>query len=95
MRARLVLPAVLTTLAAVALTGTPATAQTSERRAAPSAVLATDLLTPLSLAAGDGGTVWFSQNFRGALEVLHPGQPAQKVYQSHGGLEVGAVDTNL
>ena len=54
--------------------------------------LASDLLSPLSLAVGKDGTTYFSQNFAGLLMQQKRGQKKPKViYANKDGFEVGAV----
>lgn len=60
-------------------------------RAAPARTLASGLLSPLSVAVGDDGTRYFSQNFAGLLQRQRPGRPAKTIYSKPGGWEVGAV----
>lgn len=80
-------------LAAFALAGagTPATAGPAESPAAQKP-LAKGLLSPLSLAVADDGTVYYSQNFAGTLHVKAPGAKAKVLYAAKKqGTEVGAV----
>jgi hypothetical protein len=55
------------------------------------AVLATGLLSPLSLAQATDGTVWFSQNYAGLLQRLDPDGTTTTVVDAPGDLEVAAV----
>jgi hypothetical protein len=85
-------------VAAVALAGTalggPASADDPVAKPQPN-TLAKDLLSPLSLAVADDGTVFYSQNFAGSLHVKRPGKKPQTVYQATvPGTEVGAVSVD-
>jgi len=85
-------------VAAVALAGTalggPAGADAPEAKATPK-TLAKDLLSPLSLAVTNNGTVFYSQNFAGVLNMKAPGRKAQVVYAAEvPGTEVGAVSVD-
>lgn len=53
--------------------------------------LATGLVTPLSVAVADDGTVYTSQNFAGLLTRIAPGAEPEVIYADEGGREVGAV----
>lgn len=83
-------------LAAVALAGTalggPAGADAPAEKAVNPKVLAKDLLSPLSLAVANDGTVVYSQNFAGLLNIKRPGKKPQVAYAADvPGTEVGAV----
>ncbi len=85
-------------VAAVALAGTalggPAGADAPAEKATPK-TLAKDLLSPLSLAVTNNGTVFYSQNFAGVLNMKAPGQAEQVVYGAEvPGTEVGAVSVD-
>ena len=54
-------------------------------------VLATDLLSPLSQAVAEDGTIWFSQNYAGLLQRMTPGQAPETVVDAPGDLEIAAV----
>lgn len=76
----------LATLALVGA-GTPATADPVAAKP-----LAKGLLSPLSLAVADDGTVYYSQNFAGTLHVKKPGRKSTVLYAAKKqGTEVGAV----
>lgn len=82
-------------LAAVALAATalggPAGAEDPAAKPNPNTIVK-DLLSPLSLAVADDGTVFYSQNFAGSLHAKRPGKQPQTVYQATvPGTEVGAV----
>ena len=82
-------------VAAVALAGTalggPASAEDPAAKAKAN-TLAKGLLSPLSLAVAADGTVFYSQNFAGTLNVRRPGKKPKTVYQAAvPGTEVGAV----
>ncbi len=49
------------------------------------------LISPLSLAVSDDGTVYYSQNFAGTLLRKKPGKQPKVIYQDEQGNEVGAV----
>jgi DNA-binding beta-propeller fold protein YncE len=49
------------------------------------------LVTPLSLAVSDDGTVYVAQNFAGMLTMVAPGGEKSLVYADEAGSEVGAV----
>lgn len=59
--------------------------------ARPSQTLATGLLGPLSVAMAKNGSVYFSQNFAGTLNIVGPDKKVKTVFASTGGAEVGAV----
>ena len=82
--------AALAVMAAGAATA-PATAIVADKPA--SKTLVKKLLSPLSLAVADDGTVFYSQNFAGQLLSKAPGQKPVTLFQSKGD-EVGAVSTN-
>jgi DNA-binding beta-propeller fold protein YncE len=81
--------------AAVALAGTAlsAPAVAADPSAKPKAsTLAKGLVSPLSLAVSDDGTVYYAQNFAGTLHAKKPGKPAKTIYTAPvPGTEVGAV----
>ena len=82
-------------VAAVALAGTalggPASAGDPAAKPNPN-TLAKNLLSPLSLAVADNGTVYYSQNFAGILNSKRPGKKPRTVYAAPvPGTEVGAV----
>lgn len=52
------------------------------------------LITPLSLAVGDDGTVFVSQNFAGMLTEVAPGGAPSVIYTDPAGSEVGAVSAD-
>jgi hypothetical protein len=56
--------------------------------------LAGGLLSPLSLAPADDGSVWFSQNYAGLLQRLDPSGEVETVVKAPGDLEVAAVSTS-
>ena len=82
-------------VAAVALAGTavaPAVADDPAGKAPEPNTVAKDLLSPLSLAVTNDGTVFYSQNFAGLLNVKRPGKKPRVVYAAEvPGTEVGAV----
>lgn len=53
--------------------------------------LAHHLISPLSLAVGDDGTAYVTQNFAGMLAKVRPGKSPKVLYQSKNGNEVGGV----
>jgi hypothetical protein len=53
--------------------------------------LAQGLLSPLSVAAGDDGTVWFTQNYAGTLERRGPAGRTTTVARAPGDLELAGV----
>ena len=77
--------------AALALMATAVVAPASQ--AAPDNELATGLITPLSLAVADDGTVYVSQNFAGMLTKI-TGEGTETVYSASPGTEVGAVSVD-
>lgn len=79
---RLTAVAATAALAATTLIAPPASARTT---------LARGLLSPLSLAVAPDGTVYASENFKGTLLKIAPGQPAAVIYQAAPEVEVGAV----
>lgn len=80
------LAAVVATTALAATTfAPPATAKTT---------LAHGLLSPLSLAVAPDGTVFATENFKGTLHRIAPGQPPAVLYQAAEGVEVGAVSVD-
>ncbi len=93
--ARRKLTSSLATLALIgAGIGAVSTSQANAESAAKptTTTLASDLLSPLSLAVAKDGTTYFSQNFAGLLMKLKPGQKKPKViYGNTDGFEVGAV----
>ena len=84
-------------LAALALVGAGLGVVTSGQASADSAAapgtrtLASGLISPLSLAVGNDGTRYFSQNFAGLLMRQKPGQKPEVIYANEDGFEVGAV----
>jgi hypothetical protein len=83
--------------AAVAIAGTafgaPAVADDPSPKPLVS-VLDRGLLTPLSLAVSDDGTVYYSENFKGTLLRKRPGKAPKTIYQASEGTEVGAVSVS-
>lgn len=86
-------------LAAAALAGTalggPAVAD--EPAAKPKAsTLAKGLVSPLTLAVSNDGTVYYAQNFVGSLHAKRPGKAPKTIYTAPvPGTEVGAVSERL
>jgi hypothetical protein len=86
-----------TSLATLALVGAGLGAVSTGQASAESAAkpstqtLASDLLSPLSLAVSPRGTAYFSQNFAGLLMRLKPGGKPEVIYGNKDGFEVGAV----
>lgn len=81
-------------VAAVALAGTTlgAPAVADEPSAKPEVkVLVGGLISPLSLAVAEDGTIYYSQNFTGTLLRKKPGKQPKVIYQDEMGSEVGAV----
>ena len=81
-------------LAAVALAGSTigAPAVADEPSAKPTVkTLVGGLISPLSLAVSEDGTVYYSQNFTGTLLRKKPGKQPKVIYQDEQGNEVGAV----
>jgi len=66
-------------------------APTQAAAPAPGKTVAKGLLSPLSVAVGDKGRVYYTENFAGKLLVKRPGKPAKVVYSTQG--EVGGVST--
>lgn len=60
-------------------------------QAAVEETVADGLITPLSLAVSEDGTVYVSQNFVGVLTRVAPGGETSVVYENPDGSEVGAV----
>lgn len=81
--------------AAVALAGTAlsAPAVATDPSAKPKAsTLAKGLVSPLTLAVSDDGTVYYAQNFAGTLHAKKPGKKPRTIYTAPvPGTEVGAV----
>jgi len=80
--------------AAVALAGTAlgAPAVADDPSPKPKATkLVGGLISPLSVAVSDNGTIYYSQNFTGTLLSKKPGKQPKVVYQDPQGNEVGAV----
>jgi hypothetical protein len=89
---------IISSLATLALVGAGFGAVSTGQANAESAAkpkahtLASDLLSPLSLAVARDGTAYFSQNFAGLLMKLSPGDKKPEViYGNKDGFEVGAV----
>lgn len=81
-------------LAAIALTGSAlgAPAVADEPSAKPTVkTLVGGLISPLSLAVSEDGTIYYSQNFAGTLLSKKPGKRPKVIYQDPQGNEVGAV----
>ena len=74
--------------AAVVLLGT---AFAPPANAAPAEEVVGGLVTPLSLAVADDGTVYVAQNFASMLTKAAPGEEAEVIYADEAGREVGAV----
>ncbi|WP_427016970.1 ScyD/ScyE family protein [Pseudarthrobacter sp. P1] len=73
----------------------PATAAAPQHSPDGAATLASGLLSPLSLAAGNGGTVYVAQNFGGTLTAIDGRGATGTIYQSPTpGSEVGAVSVH-
>lgn len=74
---------------------TVALAAPSDAEPAPSAAgraVAQGLVSPLSLAVAEDGTVYYSQNFAGSLHAQRPGRKARTIFTAKTpGDEVGAV----
>lgn len=88
----LVAAAASLSLAGAALAGS---APTAEAKAAPEVtVLATNLVSPLSVAVDAGGTRYFSQNFAGLLMRQAPGGEPEVVFAGPKKAEVGAVSVD-
>lgn len=87
----------LTILAGLALTvplvsaGPALAGQVQQPTPSGADVVASRLLSPLSLDVTQKGTAWYSQNFLGQLVRHRADRPAKVVYQSRKGAEVGAV----
>jgi hypothetical protein len=83
--------AVAGALATGALAGASSGAATSAAaKPAKPTVLATGLLSPLSIAV-DSTDVYVTQNFGGSLLLLQPGEKPETLYAAKRGAEVGAV----
>ena len=76
-------------LVAAGATTAPAQASVADKPTAKS--LVKNLLSPLSLAVSDDGTVYYSQNFAGTLQSKSPGKKPVTHFQSTKGEEVGAI----
>lgn len=76
---------------AVAALSLLATALAPAANAAPAEEVVTGLVTPLSLAVADDGTVYVAQNFAGMLTKASPGEEAEVIHTDEAGREVGAV----
>ena len=83
--------AALVVMAAGAATA-PATAVVADKPA--SKTIVKKLLSPLSIAVADDGTLFYSQNFAGQLLSKAPGEKPVTLFQSTKQEEVGAVSTN-
>ena len=68
-----------------------ATAPATAVAAPESTTLVKKLLSPLSLAVSEDGTLYYSQNFAGQLLSKAPGEKPVTVFESTKGDEVGAV----
>jgi hypothetical protein len=82
--------------AAAALAGTaiggPAGADAPPAAKPKASVLSKNLVSPLSLAVADNGTIYFSQNFAGSLHAKKPGKAPTTLFTAPvPGTEVGAV----
>ena len=75
-------------MVAAGVTTAPATAAVADQQA--TRTIAKKLLSPLSVAVSDDGTVYYSQNFMGTLQSRSPGKKPVTHYQSKGD-EVGAI----
>ena len=75
-------------LAALALLGTGAPAPAAPAAERP---VAQGLLSPLSLAVGADGTVYYTQNFAGTLHARAPGKKPRTLVTAKPGDEVGGV----
>ena len=78
--------------AAVALGAVAALGQAPAQAAEPTETLAEGLLSPLSAAVTDDGTVYYSQNFAGGLFAL--GEEAPVYQTSQEGAEIGALSAD-
>ncbi|GAA2127631.1 ScyD/ScyE family protein [Nocardioides bigeumensis] len=85
------LAAAAATLALVAAGATTAPATAVVADAPSSKTIVKNLLSPLSLAVSDDGTVYYSQNFAGQLFSKSPGKKPVQHFQGKKGEEVGAV----
>lgn len=92
----------VSSLATLALVGAGVGAVTTGQASAESAeakpstqTLASDLISPLSLAVSRDGTRYFTQNFAGLLNRQKPGQKPKVIYANKDGFEVGAVSERL
>ncbi len=84
-------------LAAVALAGSALNAPAAADEPSGKLTVKTlvgGLISPLSLAVADNGTVYYAQNFTGGLYSKKPGKQPKVVYQDQQGNEVGAVSEN-
>lgn len=77
--------------AAAALAASTALATPGAEAAPRQRVLASGLVSPLSLDVAPDGTAYVTQNFAGLLTKKAPGRPARVVYSSGNGNEVGGV----
>jgi streptogramin lyase len=68
-----------------------ATVVAPSANAAPEEEVVGGLITPLSVAVADDGTVYVTQNFAGMLTKASPGGEPEVIYADEGGREVGAV----
>lgn len=88
------------TLATIALAGGTLAGGTTANAEAPAkkpkvSTLAKGLVSPLSLAVAENGTVYYSENFKGTLLGKKPGKKPRVIYQDEQGAEVGAVSERV
>jgi hypothetical protein len=76
-------------LVAAGATTAPAQARVADKPTAKT--LVKNLVSPLSLAVSDDGTIYYSQNFAGTLQSKAPGKKPVTHFQSKKGEEVGAI----
>lgn len=81
-------------LPAAAATALLATALAPAAQAVEPTTVADGLVSPLSLAVGDDGTVYVSQNFAGVLSKVPVGSEATPIFADEAHREVGAVSVS-
>lgn len=93
-RTRLVATLATIALAGGTLAGGTASAEAPAKKPKVS-TLAKGLVSPLSLAVAENGTVYYAENFKGTLLSKKPGKKPRVVYQDQQGAEVGAVSERV
>lgn len=80
--------------AAVAAASLLATAFASPAHAADGETVANGLVTPLSVAVAEDGTVYASQNFVSMISEAAPGQEAEVIFADEGQREIGGLSVS-